>query len=897
MKTRHIYRIMFVMAALLLANTACVEPVQQVSQPETGILYPISFRVQTQDNGLLTKVGGPLSGEDALVSSLFMYCFDSNGRYLGRYQATILTQEPYYPTANPAQLYTETQTPGTFKGEIPPATARIHFVANADCPVGGDYIGMTEQEVMNSPGLVYRTTGDDMSYWGYLRRSTSNQIKDLFDEDITDQTVTIWMIRDRAWIEAGSYKKKTATSTPGDGSFYDDISWVVYNGLNNGYIATFGTTPADGTNHIKPWLDEDNPYQELSHGMDPFTVSSEVTAYPESGGRFTRTEQDMVPFDKTKTTGDNPYQPMFVFDDKCVYTTSSDFVKVTKIIIRATFNVTGNSETDHREHTKFFPLCISHGFDAEPIPIQRGHRYQLSLQTLPEAAGYDDFAGAVAASTFANGALVDIPQSVIEVSDGAFNMRVNYTLTYPLSRETFASTAVLIQNTTSQVKVPFEVKKEGVSDREFDFSESAWLDAEEGTTPAYSSKNVSWTGLDTDQHAKVGTGSGYVNPLNSSVTFNLASVEEDQLKESVYNLKGFYTTKETVVDQATGVSAQYDVKHILMRNIDVYSIDRFRIQDVYTSASTETEVHNDAHNLALVSLGDSKYRLKFTLPGGTNTTGDHDKYPDVLYPLQVKLATRTLQPTDVYINGIKQNNAVFGVQVLTTVPDTPPAMLTEQNQTNQWNYQSSSSYWNFWYSYPIVSVPRYNGMAGEIKTGTSGEEIEGPEIWIDLMDVRNPSVFQTIPENVGLYLYIEFFGAANAVSFDKEFKVIPVEEIIVHREGQTENETTTDNRYSIRRSTNGGGPGGGGQAYTSTLQLIASVNPDNASYKAVTWKSSNNARATVDANGLVTITTAGTGTGGGPGGGQQAGTEVSITATSVKYPSISNTFYLTVTNN
>lgn len=867
---------MFWVAALLLATTSCVEPVQ-VPQPDDGELYPISFRVKTQDDGLLTKAGGPLSGEDALVSSLFMYCFDSNGRYLGRYQATILTQEPYSPTANPAQLYTETQTPGTFKGEIPPATARIHFVANADCPVGGDYIGMTEKDVMNAPGLVYRTTGDDMSYWGYLRRSTSNQIKDLFDEDITNQTVTIWMVRDRAWIEAGSYKK---TSASGDGGFYDDISWVVYNGLNNGYIATFGTTPSDGTTHLEPWLDENNPYQELSHGMDPFMVSSEVTAYPESGGRFTTTKEDMVPFDKTKST----YQPMFVFDDKCVYTTSSDFVKVTKIIIKATFNVTGDYDTDREEHTKYFPLCISHGFDAEPIPIQRGHRYQLSLQTLLEAAGYDDFEGAAAASTFANGALVDIPQSVIEVSDGAFNMRVNYTLTYPLSRETFASTAVLIQNTTSQVKVPFEVKKEGVSDREFDFSESAWLDAEEGTTPAYSSKNVSWTGLDTDQHAKVGTGSGYVNPLNSSVTFNLASVEEDQLKESVYNLKGFYTTKETVVDQATGVSAQYDVKHILMRNIDVYSIDRFRIQDVYTSASTETEVHNDAHNLALVSLGDSKYRLKFTLPGGTNTTGDHDKYPDVLYPLQVKLATRTLQPTDVYINGIKQNNAVFGVQVLTTVPDTPPAMLTEQNQTNQWNYQSSSSYWNFWYSYPIVSVPRYNGMAGEIKTGTSGEEIEGPEIWIDLMDVRNPSVFQTIPKNVGLYLYIEFFGAASAISFEKEFEVIPVDNIIVHREGQTENETSNTNRFSIRRSYYNN---------PSTLQLYATIYPDNATYKTVTWRSSNEARATVNANGLVTITTAGTDN----YGYGNAGSQVSITATSVNDPTISNTFYITVTNN
>ena len=875
---------MFWVAALLLATTACVEPVQ-VPQPDDGELYPISFRVQTQDDELLTKAGGPLSGEDALVSSLFMYCFDSNGRYLGRYQATVLTQEQ--------MQYTETQTFGTFKGEIPPATARIHFVANADCPVGGDYIGMTEEQVMHAPGLVYRKVSDDpskpsdpMSYWGYLRRSTPNEVSVLFDENITDQTVTIWMVRDRAWIEAGNYKKKTATSTPGDGSFYDDISWVVYNGLSKGFIATYGTTKADGTTHTKPWFDANNPYQELIHTVfssdTEFSISSEVTAYPESGGRFTTTVDDMVPFDKD--------HPMYVFDDKCVYTSAADAGKVTKIIIRATFNVTGDSDIDHDEHTKFFPLCISHGFNAEPLPLQRGHRYQLSLQTLPEAAGYDNFADAAAATTFANGALVDIPQSVIEVSDGSFNMRVNYMLTYPLSGESFSSTAVLIQkplNATSQVTVPFEVKKESGDDREFDFSESAWLDTEEGTTPAYSSTSVSWIGLDANQHAKIGdTEEGYVTPLNATATFTLAPVEVDKLKESVYNLKGFYTTEETVVDQATGVSAQYDVKHILMRNIDVYSIDCFRIQEAYTSESTETVVHNDAHNLELGYLGDSKYRLKFKLPGGRRdsngnlVTGDHDKYPEVLYPLQVKMATRTLQPTDIYINGVKQNNAVFGVQVLTTVPEKQPAMLSKQeDQTDQWNYQSPSNYWNFWYTYPIVSVPRFNGQAGEIQTGTTGDEIIGPEIWIDFMDVRNPSVFQTIPVNVGLYLYIEFFGAANAVSINAGY--VSVTGVTVNpASGTSTTGHAANNRYSIRRSTNN---------YTSTLQLAATVTPAEATYKGVTWTSSNTERATVDGNGLVTITTAGT-------TGYGAVTQVNITATTID-GSKTNTFYLTVTNN
>lgn len=829
----------------MLVATACVEPIL-VPQPDSRESYTISFRIQTQDDDLLTKAGGLLSGEDALVDSLFMYCFDSNGRYLGRYQAQILTTEQ--------MSYTEDRTPGTFKGEIPPATARIHFVANADCPVGGDMIGMTETQVMHTSGQVYRTKDSRMSYWGYLRRSTPNKIKELFDEEITDQTVTIWMVRDRAWIEAGTYKSDV---------FYDDISWVVYNGLTNGFIATYGTTPAGGT-HTQPWLDEANPYQELRHTSSAsstgFTLSASVTPYPESGGRFTTTVNDMVPFDKTK----EGYQPMYVFDDECPFHTPK---RVTKIIVRATFKVDGNSETDHDNHTKYFPLCITHGFDAEPLPLHRGNIYQLSLQALPEAAGYDTFAGAAAATTFANGALVDIPQSVIEVSDGKFNMRVNYQLTYPLSRESFYSTAVLIQETKSNVTVPFEMNKqtETVTSQDFHFCDSDWIPAEEGTTTAHSSDNVTFgAGISsTDTTANIG------NPLSSSVTFSLKSVGSS-LKESVYNLKGFYLTKQTV----DGV--EYDVKNILMRNIDIYSIDRFLIQEAYSSS---TENHNTANNLVLVSLGDNKYRLKFKLPGGTGTTGDHDKYPEVLYPLQVKVASRTLQPYAIWIDEVRQGHEdednnwvdeVFGVQVRSTKPNTQPAMLSAQDDATQWNYQSSDNYWNFWYTYPIVSVPR----------NTDGEII-GPEVWIDFMDVRSPSVFQTIPVNVGLYLYIEFFGAANAVSFESAY--VKATGVIVHRENTNENGTANNNnqRYPINRNT--------------TLQLKTTVSPTNATHttiNSVTWTSSNNNRATVNNNGLVTITNAGTGNIGG------AGRNVDITATVTTVDgTFYDTFYIRVNDN
>lgn len=828
MKKFNISHIIFGLAALLLSATACVEPSSYLTPGEKDDLYPISFRVRTEDD-VLTKAG-PISGTDAVINKLFMYCFDANGRFLGRFAADRLTSEPLE--------YTENQTPGEFEGKIPPATARIHFVGNADCPAGGDMIGMTEEQVMHSPGLVYVTKTSPMSYWGYLRRDSAGEMASLFDGSAF---TTVWMVRDRLKIVAGSYDSSV---------FYDDISWVVYNGLNNGYVASYGTRPAD-TFHDDAWFDENNPYQELRHtpgAGSNFSLSSYVTAYPESGGRFETTESDMVPFDKSKTG----YEPMFVFDDECPYYNTQH---VTKIIVKATFKVTGNSAEDHANHTRYFPICITHGFNAEPIPIHRGHLYQLSLQVLPEASGYEDFEGAAASKTFANGALVDIPDDVIEVSDGSFNMRVNYTMTYPLSGESFFSTAVLLQSTTPQVTVPFTVSKLTGPDRDFDFSESDWIpkDEEDTTPPAHTTGDATWgAGISSDKHATIG------GNLNTTVTLPVEPVSST-LKKSVFNLKGFYMTKQTV----EGV--EFDVKHILMRNIDVYEIDRFLIQEVYTSSS---ENHNAAGNLVLVSLGNNKYRLKFRLPGGTEATGDHDAYPELLYPLQVKFATRTLQPTNIYINGVEQQNAVFGVQVRSTVPNTQPAMLPAQTNANQWNYQSTNNYWNFWYTYPIVSVPRYTGAAGEIQTGESGQEVVGPEVWVDFVDVRNPSVFQTIPNNVGLYLYIEFFGAANAVSINAAY--VHVTGITVHRQGQTQNGTSNNNRYQLRRN--------------STLQLEATVSPNNASYKNVQWTSSNTNRATVDANGLVTSYNTGN------------NNNVQITATTVD-GSYTDTFYLTIVNN
>lgn len=853
------------LTTLLIVVSACVEPLRGSKTDGNEDLYTISFRVATQDDGVLTKAG-PLSGSDYVFSKLFMYCFDANGRYLGRYAANLVSTEPL--------SYTESQTPGQFKGEIPPATSRIHFVAGADRPVGNDYIGMTETEVMHTPGLVYSGTTDPIAYWGYLRRSTPNEIKELFDEEITDQTVTIWMVRDRLWIEAGSFNNTstgfynaTEAASLGNDNI-EGVKWVVYGGLNRGYIATFGLPVPENfdTTADNPFetytLNQDNPYQELRHvwvqNPAKFAVSSVVTPYPDvdKSSRFETTEADMVPFEKTV----NGYMPMYLFDDACTKNVSRP-AHVSRIIIKATFKATGK--------TKYFPICISHGYASEPVDLMRGHRYILNLANLPEASGYGSFDDAAKATTFANGALVDVPDEVVEVSDGQFDMRINYVMKYPLSGETYTSTAILLHKTTTadattatsgSLAVPFYVGKQSTSvgDQTFYFQESSWLDPDDETitiTPAHTDGNVTWgSGITVSTES---TNADIGSNLNTTVTLPMATVENDELKQSTYNLKAYYIDK---------VSASIDQKvhHILMRNIDVYTIDQFRIQEAYTKSTQGGDGHNADGTLELTRNTDGTYSLKFKIPGGTDATGDHDKYPDLLYPLQIKLATRTLQPYDIHFSGQNTSNpVVFGVQVRSTQPGTEPAYLTAptgQNAASQWNYQETNKYWNFWYTYSITSAP------------------SNPEITIDLKDVRNASTFSTIPSNVGLFLYIEFFGKASAVSYNVAH--VPVTSVTVNPASGTSTQGhATNNRYQIPRSTNNS---------TSTLQLKATVLPDNATYKNVKWESSNTSRATVDANGLVTLGTSGN-------------VDVNITATTVDKNNsgntVSNTFYLRVTNN
>ena len=685
----------------------CVEPLQKPDFGD-GALRHIQFRVQTDDDALQTKAG-PISGDDALVDSLFMYCFDANGLFLGRYQATVTTQESLTNG-----VYTLNQTPGEFEGDIPPATSRIHFVANADRRVGNDKIGLTEAQIMHSAEINVWSNPLKTAYWGYLRRDTPEQLAALFNT-----TTLIYLLRDRLWIDAGTCADNNVDKTR--------ITWIVYNGLDKGFIAPFSNSGTDA-----------DPYAEDYYDSD-FVATTKVTPFPDpevtvsgktvASNRFVTFASDMVPF--------NADNPMYAFDDENVLE-SSNVHHAVRIIVHVYFP---NSAVDYnRTSGLYFPICLTDGDSPDQLILRRGHRCKLNIGELPEVMGKRTFEEAAASTTFANGQLVDIPEEVIEVSDGAYNLKCTYQLTYPLDGEQNESTSIVYQDAASgPVVVPFElmaVTMNGTqapgNDVSFEWEESRWV--------TYSSDQFQNNTVTRSYNQSTGKG---------TLTFNLKAAD-GTLREGVYKLRVYYTTTETV----GGVSKTK--KHVLERNIYIYSINHFVIPTSYGNSQLYLYKMTSSDE----GYVNGNYRLKFKLPTG------NARYPAGLYPMHIKIASRTLQPYAPWINGVKQGQSngtdfvvdIFGVQVRSTVPNVAPANIPDWGTQGQWNYQIQSKPWNFWYTYSIAKE----------QVDENGDPVE-TEVWFDFTDIRNKNGgvgYDTTSSNLGLYLYIEFFGSAIPISID-----------------------------------------------------------------------------------------------------------------------------------
>lgn len=643
-----------VLSVVSLIAVGCVEPVLDV---ESHIKDAISvhFKIRTSDETLVTKSEtGLVSGTDAIVSHLYMYCFDENGRYLGRFESTKSDAEDAAFGVN--SQGTTPNDNGTFFGKIPPATARIHFVANADIQVGNDKIGLTEEQIFNGQTAEFwnitASKRNQMAYWGYLKCATVEELKSIFS---SSTSTTIYLLRDRAEIVPGSFSE---TVNPN----YDptSVQWTVYNGMSNGYVAPY---------------DKENASFEGYYTVSGTSYEASSVLTPQKNpARDVTDDEDLRPF----TSGNS----MFLFEDNNDFKEDGSIEEMVRIIVKV--------KVKNSTQVLYFPVRLTDKEGLHQLHIKRGHRYQLNLGYLPVGLGYPTFEKAAAANSFANGQLVSIPMVVPEVSDGKYTLKI----IYELGEEKTTSTNALFNEWpggNKTVRIPFKLaKNDGTSISASDFSFLAeWA-------------NVQTVAEQPDP-----------NSNTSGITLDVSSVPSDGIGYVIVNLN------EVGSSLKSGVINLQETKHKLERRIYIYSIDEFVLQ-----------------NYTLTQTSSSGYRLSFTLPEGANS------YPEGLYPLRIKIASKSLRPSAAFNGTTELDDIVFGVEVKSTGTEVPG--IVNQTNTNQWNYQNPQ--WNFWYIFTIdtkSSNPVYN---------------------IDFDDIRTSYAQANRPTNVGLYLRIEFFGDAKAVT-------------------------------------------------------------------------------------------------------------------------------------
>ena len=143
-------------------------------------------------------------------------------------------------------------------------------------------------------------------------------------------------------------------------------------------------------------------------------------------------------------------------------------------------------------------------------------------------------------------------------------------------------------------------------------------------------------------------------------------------------------------------------------------------------------------------------------------------YPLGLYPIRIRMASRTLNP-------FKVERRTSGS---TTVEATESSLAVEMGGTengdmldgetlsgmsfssasSEWNYRADGNPWNFWFVDTIINKPSIE------EDGETMEDTTDKVYTIYFDDVRPLRAAQNRASNLGLFLKIKYFGPAIAVT-------------------------------------------------------------------------------------------------------------------------------------
>ena len=365
---KYISHILTILAGIFLF-VACQK--DDIAFDEEGkVMNEIPVRFNTN---LPTSPGtrGMVKGEKyPPVTSIQMLCFDSYGMYVARRMAT------------PVSSTSSSPDHGTFEGNVPEVTARIHFIANHEVVLNTRYIGMEENVLMQSEetSTLY-SSNSGLVFWGYHRESTPDAMKSWLVGNNT-----VYFLADRAIVELGNVHDDKVEAVQG---------WIISNGRERGYIAPFDQSHSN--------TDPFSGYYDASDNTlhNPFTEYS-------TAGRYTALESEMEP-----TTN-----PLFLYED--VNLRDEGAVNTVKVILKVKYRDTTIGNGGIR-----YQAVLLQDSENQQFTVTRGHRYIMNLGKLPFELGFTTFEAAVAATSFSNNQTVSVVEEVSVLTNGEVEMDIN----------------------------------------------------------------------------------------------------------------------------------------------------------------------------------------------------------------------------------------------------------------------------------------------------------------------------------------------------------------------------------------------------------------------------------------------------------------------------------------
>ena len=736
----------------ILSLAFCFSSCNDIIEPANLDTNEVPVRISFSMAGRMPETKSKVSGEEEVVKTMQLVCFDANGQYLGIRDAGV--------TSNGASgSFYDT---GVITGTVPQGTSRIHFIANRGLSIPLSHSnGTSESVVMNSPELSTAYNDADhqkVCYWGYHKEDNAGAMSTWLKPAAGTNNI-VYMIRDRARVVL-TYDP-TGAPTP-----VTKIEWLIHNGRERGYLA-----PAE-----ENWSNTGYYGNSTIEGHTSDIISTAKMHEYENCPRYSlwtsETENDENNFDVAyQSTGTYTPKPQFLFED------DNEDIDDLKVILRVTYTVSGSPKT------VYHVLRLNQKDETDPdkpavlYDIVRNNTYYIDCKLLsPDVASYETLQAAIEGEEFVN-AEVEVDRTIPDINNN------QYTLQIKLKNE---GTSIVLSSEGEHTmdfvyRLVSDVNQTGSTDPN-DF-EVYW---EKSQTFCEESLPVTY------------------NPLTKQFTIT-ATVKEGQLTDHLQD-------QWIVVKNKTSN---------LKRYIHVYVIDQFRYK-LYPE-------------LTLVDATNKIYKLNFQLPPIEHTqflpdgSGDPNEliYPESLYPIDVKFTTNTLNAYNNTQSGT--NYGLFGVSVESTsglvtsenfeADYDEPISSTSTADMSHWYFQQGGNFWDFWYTYQLKTYP------------TNGQ------VEIYFKDVRDNIKYATV-EDVGLFLYVEYFG--------KNYSV-PLRGINLDQTAAT-------------------------IAVNETLQLTATVTPPSA----VTWSSSDPAVAAVNESGLVTAVSKGTATITASAGGLSATCEITV---------------------